>query len=130
MNFSKVNKKDLISDLVKVATFNIVAHVLMGVTYNEPVLSEKFVYSLIFTLLGFALYHVFIHIPLMNFVRQCEGPRASSSSAKSTSAKRSPSAKLSSAKLSSAKLSSAKLSSAKLSSAKLSSAKLSSAKSS
>lgn len=93
MDFSKVNKRDLISDLVKVATFNIVAHVLMGSTYNEPMFSEKFVYSLIFILLGFAVYHVFIHRRLMDFVRKCEGRNARASSAKSSSAKRSPSAK-------------------------------------
>jgi hypothetical protein len=87
MDFSKVNKRELISDLVKVATFNIVAHVLMGSTYNEPILGEKFIYSLIFILLGFAVYHVLIHRRLMNFVRKCEGRKARASSTKSPSAK-------------------------------------------
>lgn len=58
MDLSKVNKKDLFSDLVKVATFNIVAHVLMGLRFNEPLFSEKFIYSLIFILIGFTVYHV------------------------------------------------------------------------
>jgi hypothetical protein len=89
MDFSKVDKKSLMSDLVKVATFNIIAHVLMGSTYNEPIFSEKFVYSLIFILLGFAVYHVFIHRRLMKFIRQCEGRKAGASSASPSSAKRS-----------------------------------------
>ena len=68
MDYSTVDKKGLISDLIKVATFNIVAHILMSSSYNEPIFGEKFVYSLIFILLGFAVYHVFIHKRLMNLV--------------------------------------------------------------
>jgi|UniRef100_A0A6C0H1B6 hypothetical protein len=60
MNFSKVDRKGLIIDLVKVACFNIVANILMSVRYNEPLLNEKFVYSLVFILTGFAVYHLFI----------------------------------------------------------------------
>lgn len=60
MDFSKVNRKALIIDLVKVACFNIVANLLMNVRYGEPALSEKFNYSLIFILAGFAVYHIFI----------------------------------------------------------------------
>ena len=58
MDLSKVNKKDLFSDLVKVATFNIVAHVLMGLRFDEPLFSEKFIYSLLFILIGFTVYYV------------------------------------------------------------------------
>ena len=60
MDLSKVNRKALIIDLVKVACFNIVANILMNVRYGEPVLSEKFIYSLIFILAGFATYHIVI----------------------------------------------------------------------
>lgn len=60
MDFSKVNKKDLITDLVKVACFNIVANILMNVRYQEPLLNEKFIYSLVFILTGFAVYHIVI----------------------------------------------------------------------
>ena len=60
MDLSKVNKKDLITDLVKVACFNIVANILMSMRYNEPLLEEKFLYSLAFILIGFAVYHVII----------------------------------------------------------------------
>ena len=58
MDFSKVNKRALFSDLVKVATFNIVAHVLMGLRFDDPLFSEKFIYSLLFTLIGFTVYYV------------------------------------------------------------------------
>lgn len=60
MDLSKVNKKDLITDLVKIACFNIVANILMSMRYNEPLLEEKFLYSLAFILIGFAVYHVII----------------------------------------------------------------------
>jgi len=60
MDFSKVNKKDLITDLVKIACFNIVANILMSIRYEEPLLSEKFLYSLTFILTGFAVYHIII----------------------------------------------------------------------
>ena len=60
MDFSKVNRKDLIIDLVKFACFNIVANILMNVRYQEPIFSEKFVYSLVFLLTGFAVYHIVI----------------------------------------------------------------------
>ena len=60
MDFSKVNKKDLITDLVKIACFNIVANILMNMRYNEPLLDEKFIYSLAFILIGFATYHILI----------------------------------------------------------------------
>ena len=60
MDFSKVNRKDLITDLVKIACFNIVANILMNVRYQEPLLSEKFLYSLAFILTGFAVYHIII----------------------------------------------------------------------
>jgi len=60
MDFSKVNKKDLITDLVKVAIFNIVANILMNVRYQEPLLGEKFIYSLVFILTGFAIYHILV----------------------------------------------------------------------
>jgi hypothetical protein len=57
MNF---DKKALVSDLLKVATFNIVAHYLMHVRFGDALFDEKFIYSLVFILLGFALYHVVI----------------------------------------------------------------------
>jgi hypothetical protein len=60
MDFSKVNRKDLIIDLVKFACFNIVANILMNVRDQEPIFSEKFVYSLVFLLTGFAVYHIVI----------------------------------------------------------------------
>ncbi len=60
MDLSKVNRKALITDLVKVACFNIVANILMNVRYGEPMLSEKFIYSLVFILAGFAIYHIVI----------------------------------------------------------------------
>jgi hypothetical protein len=60
MDFSKVNKKDLITDLVKIACFNIVANILMNMRYGEPLLSERFIYSLAFILIGFATYHIFL----------------------------------------------------------------------
>jgi len=60
MDFSKVNKKDLITDLVKIACFNIVANILMNMRYREPLLDEKFIYSLAFILIGFATYHILI----------------------------------------------------------------------
>jgi len=53
----KVNKKALLGDIAKVATFNLVAHFLMHLRFNEPLFSEKFIYSLVFILLGFATYH-------------------------------------------------------------------------
>ena len=53
-----LNKKALASDLVKVATFNVVAHVLMHVRFGDALFDSKFIYSLIFILLGFTLYHV------------------------------------------------------------------------
>ena len=48
MDFSKVNKRDLYTDLVKVACFHIVANILMGTTYGEPMLSQRFIHSLLF----------------------------------------------------------------------------------
>jgi hypothetical protein len=70
MDFSKVNKKALISDLVKVATFNIVAHVLMGLRFDEPIFSEKFVYSLIFILIGFTVYHVALDLQVVTLFKE------------------------------------------------------------
>ena len=70
MNFSKVNKKALISDLVKVATFNIVAHVLMGLRFDEPLFSEKFLYSLIFILIGFTVYHVALDLQVVALFKE------------------------------------------------------------
>jgi hypothetical protein len=62
MNFewNKVNKVDLVDDLVKVATFNVVAHVLMNVRYGEPLFNERFVYFTLFVLTGFAVHHIFL----------------------------------------------------------------------
>jgi hypothetical protein len=60
MDFSKVNRKDLITDLVKVATFNVVAHILMNMRYGEPLFNERFIYYTTFILIGFATYHIFI----------------------------------------------------------------------
>lgn len=60
MDFSKVNKKALIIDIVKFSTFHLVAHILMNMRYNEPLLNEKFIYSLTFILMGIAVYHVFV----------------------------------------------------------------------
>jgi hypothetical protein len=62
MNFdlSKVNKLDLEDDLVKVETFNVVAHVLMNVRYGEPLFNERFVYFTLFVLTGFAVHHIFL----------------------------------------------------------------------
>jgi len=60
MDLSKVDKKSLITDLVKIACFNIVANLLMSIRYEEPLLSEKFLYSLTFILTGFAVYHIII----------------------------------------------------------------------
>jgi hypothetical protein len=65
--FDKVNKKALLSDLAKVATFNLVAHFLMHVRFNEPIFSEKFVYSLVFILLGFAAYHYLLDAHVNKF---------------------------------------------------------------
>ena len=65
--FDKVNKKALLSDLAKVATFNLVAHFLMHVRFNEPIFSEKFVYSLVFILLGFATYHYLLDTHVNKF---------------------------------------------------------------
>jgi hypothetical protein len=60
MDLRKVNKKALVEDLVKVATFQIVAHVLMSYKYGEELFNDKFVYSVIFTLIGFTVYHVLL----------------------------------------------------------------------
>ena len=60
MDFSKVNKKALIKDLVFFGTFNIVAHLLMNMRFNEPLLNEKFIYSLAFVLIGITVYHLFV----------------------------------------------------------------------
>ena len=60
MDFSKVNKRDLITDLVKVACFHIVASILMGIVYSEPSLTPRFLVSLTTILIGFATYHIFI----------------------------------------------------------------------
>jgi len=65
--FDKVNKKALIGDLAKVATFNLVAHFLMHIRFNEPILSEKFIYSLVFILLGFATYHYLLDAHVNKF---------------------------------------------------------------
>lgn len=54
------NKKSLVTDLVKVATFNIVAHILMHVKYNDSLFDTKFIYSLIFILIGFTVYHLYL----------------------------------------------------------------------
>jgi hypothetical protein len=71
-----VNKKALIGDLAKVATFNLVAHFLMSLRFNEPLLSEKFVYSLVFILLGFAVYHYFLDVHVNNFFDKKAAPAA------------------------------------------------------
>jgi hypothetical protein len=60
MDLSKVDRKGLIIDLVKVATFNIVAHILMNMRYGDPLFNEKFIYSLVFILAGFVFYHIFV----------------------------------------------------------------------
>jgi hypothetical protein len=64
MDLSKVNKKALIKDLVFFGTFNFVAHILMNMRYNDPLLSEKFIYSLAFVLIGITVYHVFVEARL------------------------------------------------------------------
>jgi hypothetical protein len=60
MDFSKVNKKALIKDLVFFGTFNLIAHILMNMRYNDPLFSEKFIYSLAFVLIGITVYHLFV----------------------------------------------------------------------
>jgi len=70
MDLSKVNKRALFSDLVKVATFNIVAHVLMGLRFDEPLFSEKFIYSLIFILIGFTVYHVALDLQVVALFKE------------------------------------------------------------
>jgi hypothetical protein len=60
MDFSKVNKKALSIDLVKFATYNLVAHILMNMRYEEPLFNEKFIYSLAFILAGLSVYHIFV----------------------------------------------------------------------
>lgn len=65
-----LNKKALASDLVKVATFNIVAHVLMHVRFGDALFDEKFIYSLIFILLGFTLYHVAVDFHVLALFKE------------------------------------------------------------
>ena len=65
-----LNKKALASDLVKVATFNVVAHVLMHLRFGDALFDEKFVYSLIFILLGFTLYHVAIDFHVLALFKE------------------------------------------------------------
>jgi len=60
MDFSKVNRKQLIKDLVFFSVFHSVAHVLMNMRFGDPLLSEKFIYSLVFILAGVSVYHLFV----------------------------------------------------------------------
>ena len=72
MDLSKVDKKALVGDLVKVATFNIVAHALMSYKYGDELFNEKFVYSLIFILIGFAIYHVVLDKHVISYFKSNE----------------------------------------------------------
>jgi hypothetical protein len=69
----KLNKQALISDLVKVATFNLVAHVLMNARYNDPLFNEKFIYSLVFILIGFTVYHIFLDYQVIAWFKEKAG---------------------------------------------------------
>lgn len=66
--FKNLDKTGLITDLVKVATFNIVANILMNLRFGEPLLDQKFLYSLVFILVGFAAYHIFLHRRVVKLV--------------------------------------------------------------
>ena len=66
----KLNKKALFSDLVKVATFNIVANLLMHLRFNEPLLDEKFLYSLVFILIGFTTYYILLDYQVLDYVKR------------------------------------------------------------
>jgi len=60
MDLNKVNKKQLIKDLVFFMTFQGVAHILMHMRYEEPLFNEKFVNTLSFILIGITVWHIFI----------------------------------------------------------------------
>lgn len=66
----KLNKKALFSDLVKVATFNIVANFLMYLRFSEPLLDEKFINSLVFILIGFTTYYILLDYQVLDWVRR------------------------------------------------------------
>ena len=57
-NTSETDRKRMISDLLKAMTVAIVSHVMKSQVTGKPMFDDEFIYSLLFTLAGFAAYHI------------------------------------------------------------------------
>jgi len=58
LDWSLVDKRSLIHDLVKVFIFNFCAHLLSVMYFKEEFLSHKFLFILFAIELGFALFYI------------------------------------------------------------------------
>ncbi len=54
------DRKALINDLVKNATIMVAVHVLTNTRAGKKLFDEESLYGILFTLLGFVLYHVVV----------------------------------------------------------------------
>jgi hypothetical protein len=64
LSTKNTEKKALINDLNKNACIIIVVHIIANTYAGKKLFDQEFLYSLIFTLLGF----VFYHIVFVNFI--------------------------------------------------------------
>jgi hypothetical protein len=57
-NLENTNRQALVSDLLKVLTSVVVAHMLKNYSKGMDMFDNEFVMGLVYTLIGFTAYHV------------------------------------------------------------------------
>ena len=60
LDWSLIDKKSMVHDLVKIALFNFCAHIVSVLYYKEEFLNHKFLIILFAIEVGFALFYIFL----------------------------------------------------------------------
>ena len=60
LDWSLIDKKNMIHDLIKIALFNICAHIASVIYFKEQFLNHKFLIILFAIELGFAIFYIFL----------------------------------------------------------------------
>jgi hypothetical protein len=60
LDWSLIDKKNMTHDLIKVALFNLCAHIVSVLYFKEEFLNHKFLIILFAIELGFALFYIFL----------------------------------------------------------------------
>lgn len=58
IKLNKTDRKQMIVDLLRAITVAVVVHLLHACKDNTPMFNDELVYSVLFTTVGFAAYHI------------------------------------------------------------------------